>query len=155
MKKYLSYFLMFLLILFLWLLSGLLFPFNMEYYNLLKLPSFTLDGKIISIIWFIIYILISISIILIIKKYNIFKQKDYLYILLTNYIANELFTFVFFYLMSPFLGFVITVVVFISSIFLYIETNKLSKKTSYLLIPYIIYNTYALFLMTSVYFLNF
>lgn len=155
MKKYIKDILLFLLILLFWLLSGFIFKFNKEYYDLLTLPSFTLNGKYISIIWFIIYILISISIFIIIKKYNLFKQKDYYYILVTNYLANQLFTYVFFYLMSPFLGFIITVIVFISSIFLFIETKKLNKKSSYFLIPYLIYNTYALILMTSVYLLNF
>ncbi len=155
MKKYIKDILLFLLILLFWLLSGFIFKFNKEYYDLLTLPSFTLSGKYISIIWFIIYILISISIFIIIKKYNLFKQKDYYYILVTNYLANQLFTYVFFYLMSPFLGFIITVIVFISSIFLFIETKKLNKKSSYFLIPYLIYNTYALILMTSVYLLNF
>ena len=155
MKKYIKDILLFLLILLFWLLSGFIFKFNKEYYDLLTLPSFTLDGKYISIIWFIIYILISISIFIIIKKYNLFKQKDYYYILVTNYLANQLFTYVFFYLKSPFLGFIITVIVFISSIFLFIETKKLNKKSSYFLIPYLIYNTYALILMTSVYLLNF
>ena len=59
--------LLFIGILFLWLLSGLLFKVNNDYYSLLKLPFFVLSGKLISIIWFIIYILITISIIKIIK----------------------------------------------------------------------------------------
>ena len=154
-KKYLKDILLFIVILFLWCLSGLLFKYNGDYYSLLDLPSFALDGKYISIIWFIIYILNSISILLIIKKFNILKKYDYLYILITNYLANQLFMFFFFYLMSPFLGFVITVIIFITSIFLFIETKKLNKKASYYLIPYILYNSYALILMTTVYFMNF
>ena len=35
-------------ILFLWLLSGLIFKVNNDYYSLLKLPFFTLNGKIIN-----------------------------------------------------------------------------------------------------------
>ena len=146
---------LFIWILFLWLLSGLLFKVNNDYYSLLKLPFFTLNGKIISIIWFIIYILITISIFKIIKKINIFKNKDYLYILLTNYLSNQLFIYFFFYLMSPFLGFIITIIISLSTIFLYLETKKISKKSSYYLIPYIIYTTYALVLMSTIYFINF
>lgn len=142
-------------ILFLWLLSGLIFKVNNDYYSLLKLPFFTLNGKIISIIWFIIYILITISIFKIIKKINIFKNKDYLYILITNYLSNQLFMYFFFYLMSPFLGFIITIIISLSTIFLYLETKKISKKSSYYLIPYIIYTTYALVLMSTIYFINF
>ena len=154
-KKYFKDIILFIIILFLWLLSGLLFRFNSDFYSLLKLPSFSLPGKYISIIWFIIYILNTISIIIVNKKVNILKSNDYLYILITNYISNQLFTFFFFYLMSPFLGFIVTTVTFLSTIFLYIETNKISKKASYFLIPYIIYCIYAFILMTSVYFMNF
>lgn len=154
-KKYLKDILLFIIILFFWLLSGLLFRFNKEFYDMLNLPFFALDGKIISIIWFIIYILITISIIMISKKTNILKNNDYLYILLTNYFSNQLFMYFFFYLMSPFLGFAITTIIFISSIFFYIETRKISKKASYLLIPYLIYGLYAFILMTATYFMNF
>ena len=154
-KKHLKDILLFIIILFLWLLSGFLFKYNKEYYELLKLPSFALNGKVISIIWFIIYILNTISIIIVSKKTNILKNRDYLYILLTNYLANQLFIYFFFYLMSPFLGFAITTVVALSTIFLFIETKKISKKSSYFLIPYIIYSIYAFILMSSVYFMNF
>ena len=154
-KKYIKDILIFIILVALWSLSGLIFKVNFSYYNLLKLPSFALSGKLISIIWFIIYLLNSISIFMIYKKVNIFKNSDYLYILLTNYISNQLFLYFFFYLMSPFLGFAITTVIFLSSIFLYIETKKISKKSSYFLIPYILYSFYAFILMATIYFMNF
>lgn len=122
---------------------------------MLNLPIFTLNNKIISIIWFIIYILITISIIFVYKKTNIFKNNDYLYILLTNYLSNQLFMYFFFKLMSPFLGFAVTTTTFLSSIFLYLETKKISLKASYFLIPYMFYGLYAFILMSTVYFMNF
>ncbi len=155
MKTTFKNILLFLLILFVWLLGGLLFKVDYTFYNELSLPFFTINGKIISIIWFIIYILISLSILKISKFTNILKNKDYLYILLTNYISNQLFIYFFFQLKSPFLGFCITTIIFSSSIILYKETKKISKKASYLLIPYLVYNTYALILITTVYIMNF
>ncbi len=122
---------------------------------MLNLPIFTLNNKIISIIWFIIYILITISILLVIKKENILKNNDYLYILLTNYLSNQLFMYFFFKLMSPFLGFAVTTTTFLSSIFLYLETKKISLKASYFLIPYMFYGLYAFILMATTYFMNF
>ena len=86
---------------------------------------------------------------------NILKNNDYLYILLTNYISNELFIYFFFKLMSPFLGLAITIIVGLTSYFLYLETKKISKKASYYLIPYVIYSIYAFILMISIYFMNF
>lgn len=154
-KKHIHNIVLFIIILFFWLLSGLLFKVNNSFYNLLELPSFTLSGNVIGFIWIIIYILNTISIILISKKTNILKNSDYLYILLINYISNQLFMYFFFYLMSPFLGFAITTIIFISTIFLFIETNKISKKSSYFLIPYLIYCSYAFILMSSIYFMNF
>lgn len=155
MKTYLKQILLFIIILFFWLLSGLIFKYDPEFYSLLKLPSFTLSGKWISIIWFIIYILNTISIVIIVNKVKLLENRDYLYILLTNYSANQLFMYFFFYLMSPFLGFAITTIVMLSSIFLFIETKKVSKTSSYFLIPYIIYGIYTFILMATIYFMNF
>ena len=155
MKTYLKQILLFIIILFFWLLSGLIFKYDPEFYSLLKLPVFALSGKWISIIWFIIYILNTISIVIIVNKVKLLQNKDYLYILLTNYFANQLFMYFFFYLMSPFLGFAITTIVMLSSIFLFIETKKISKTSSYFLIPYIVYSIYAFILMATIYFMNF
>lgn len=154
-KDYLKQVLLFIIILLLWLLSGLIFNVNTEFYNLLKLPSFAIEGKYISIIWFIIYILIALSIQIIINKTNIFKNQDYLFILITNYLSNELFMYFFFRLMSPLLGLIITTITLVSSFFLIIETKKISRTSSYFLIPYLIYNIYAFILMSSIYFMNF
>jgi len=154
-KKYIKDTLLFIIILFLWCLSGLVFKVDYNYYNLLKIPFFALSGKYISIIWFIIYILNTISIIKVSKITNIFRNNDYLYILLTNYIANELFIYFFFKLMSPFLGLSINTIITISTYFLYLETKKISKVASYYIIPYLIYSIYAFILMISIYFMNF
>ena len=155
MKTYLKQILLFIIILFFWLLSGLIFKYDAIFYSMLKLPGFALSGKWISIIWFLIYILNTISVVIIYNKVKILQNKDYLYILLTNYFANQLFMYFFFYLMSPFLGFAITTIVMLSAIFLFIETKKISKTSSYFLIPYIIYSIYAFILMATVYFMNF
>ena len=151
MKKILR----FIIILIPWLLEGLLFKVDLEYYNTLNLPSFTLPNKIISILWLIIYILISISIYKISNIKNIFKEKDYFYVLITNYLANQLFIYGFFYLKSPFFGFILTTITLVSSIFLFLESKKLNTKASFYLIPYIIYNVYAFILSLTIYIMNF
>ena len=138
-----------------WFLGGFIFRYDEVFYSLLNIPNFALSPDYISISWFILYILISISIFLVIKSINIFRNYDYLYVLITNYLANQLFPFMFFSLKSPFFGFIMTAITFISSIFLYIETKRINLKASYFLIPYIVYNIYALILSISVYIMNF
>lgn len=138
-----------------WMIGGLLFHYNDKYYKLLNLPNFIFKPTIISFIWIILYACISISLYKIIKECNILKNKDYFYTLITNYLSNELFCFSFFYLMSPFLGFIITLIVFVSSIFLFIETKRIKKEASYYLLPYIVFNFYSLLMSFFVFIFNF
>ena len=151
MKKILK----FIVLLFPWLLSGIIFKVDLDYYNYLNLPSFVLPNKLISIIWIILYVLITISVYKVSINKNIFKEKDYFYVLITNFLANSLFIYGFFYLKSPFFGFILTTITLISSIFLFIETKKLNIKASYYLIPYIVFNVYAFILSLSIYIMNF
>lgn len=146
---------MFLLFFLPWLISGLVFRVNFEYYNMLELPSFTLSPKVISICWIFIYVLIAISIYLVSSKCNILKTSDYFYVLVTNYLANQLFLYVFFNLMSPLFGFIMTTITFVSSVFLFLETRKLNKKASYFLILYQLYSLYAFILSLTIYIMNF
>ena len=151
MKKVLK----FILFLLPWLISGLLFKVDFKYYNMLNLPSFVLPSKLIGIIWFIIYLLITISLYKISKTEKIVGNNDLFYVLITNYLANQLFLYGFFNLKSPFLGFILTTITMVSSIFLFLEIKKLNKNASYYLIPYIIYSIYALILSLSIYIMNF
>jgi tryptophan-rich sensory protein len=147
--------LLLLFILVLWLIGGFIFRYDSTYYSLLNIPTFALSPDAISTSWFILYILISISIFMMIMTINIFKNYDYLYVLITNYLANQLFPFMFFTLKSPFFGFIMTAITFISSIFLFIETKRINLRAALLLIPYIAFNIYALILSISVYIMNF
>lgn len=138
-----------------WFIGGILFKYDAEFYSELSIPFFALPGPIISIFWVILYILIAYSMYKVFYTENIVKNRDYLYVLLTNYLANMTFTLFFFTLRSPFLGFVDTLIVVISSIYLYLETKRINKKASYFLIPYIIYSMYALVLSLTIYLMNF
>lgn len=145
----------FLLVLLPWFISGLIFKVDKSYYDMLTIPPFALKSVIIGIVWSILYILIAISIFKLSYKVNIFKESDYFYVLVTNYLANQLFLYGFFTLKSPFLGFVLTTITLVSSIFLFLETKKLDKNSSYYLIPYAIFNIYAFILSLAIYILNF
>ena len=138
-----------------WLVSGIIFRYDSNYYEMLNIPGFALPPKVISVVWIGIYILIAISIFMVSKEKNICKESDYFYVLITNYLANQLFLYVFFNLKSPFFGFVITTVTLVSSIFLYLETKKLNNKASCFLIPYAVFNVYAFVLSLVVYVMNF
>ena len=137
-----------------WFLSAIIFKTDTVFYKSLNKPIFAPPPILFGIIWPILYILIAISI------YNIYKNndrkdiKDYNKALIINYVSNQAFSFFFFTIKSPFLALIDTIIVLISSLFLYYETKNLDKKSSYFLIPYIIWNIFATILITSIFFLN-
>lgn len=148
MKKFLT----FIVCLLPWFLGNLIFNTDTNFYKNINKPFFAPPGIIFPIVWTILYVLIAISIYLIISKKE--NTKDYNKYLLINYVSNQIFTFLFFDLKSPFLALVDTVIVLLSSIYLYMESKMINKTSAKLLIPYIIWNMFATILITSIFFMN-
>lgn len=134
----------FIIILLLWFLPSIIIKSNTSFYKNINLPKFAPPTIVFPIVWSILYVLISISI-----YRNKDKTLDYYKSLIINYFSNQIFTFLFFNLQSPFLALIDTVIVLISSLFLYVNSNK-----DKLLIPYIIWNVFATILISSIYFMN-
>lgn len=146
--------LLFLLVFLPWFLSTILFKIDNNYYNSLSKPFFAPPSFVFMIVWFALYLLIAISIYNIYSNNNFRKIKEYNIILIFNYLFNQLFTYFFFNLNNLFLSFVNTVLVLITSLFLYYETKQIDEGSSKLLIPYIIWNTFAVVLILTIYFFN-
>lgn len=150
MKKILK----FLIILLPWFIGGLVFQTDTVFYKNINKPAFAPAPIVFPIVWTILYILIAISIYLIYKDNSYKNTPDYNKALLINYFSNQVFSFFFFTIKSPFLALIDTVIVLISSLFLYYESKELNKTSSKLLIPYIIWNIFATILIISIFFLN-
>ena len=150
MKKILK----FLVILIPWFIGGLIFRTDSLFYKSLNKPVFAPPGIVFPIVWTILYILIAISIYLIFKDNKLKDTNSYNKALLINYVSNQFFSFFFFTLKSPFLALIDTFIVFISSLFLYYESKELNQTSAKLLIPYIIWNTFATILIIFIFFMN-
>lgn len=150
MKKFFRFLVFFLP----WFLSSLIFKSDTIFYKGLNKPKFAPPSIVFPIVWTILYILIAISIYLIYKKNNYKDTPEYNKALLINYFSNQVFSFLFFTLKSPFLAIIDTFIVLISSLFLYYESKELNTTSSKLLIPYIIWNLFALILIISIFFMN-
>ena len=144
----------FLIILLPWFISGLVFRSDTIFYKSLNKPAFAPPSIVFPIVWTILYILIAISIYLIYKDNSYKNTPEYNKTLLINYFSNQVFSFLFFTLKSPFLALIDTVIVLISSLFLYYESKELNKISAKLLIPYIIWNIFAAILIISIFFMN-
>ena len=150
MKKILK----FLIFLLPWFIGGIIFRSDTIFYKGINKPSFAPPSIVFPIVWTILYILIAISIYLIYRDNNYKDIPDYNKSLLINYFSNQIFSFLFFTIKSPFLALIDTIVVLISSLFLYYESKELNKTSSKLLIPYILWNIFATILIITIFFLN-
>ena len=150
MKKILK----FVIILIPWFLSAILFKTDKTFYKNINKPFFAPTPIIFPIVWTILYILLAISIYLIYKDNKFSETKNYNKTLIINYISNQAFQFFFFTIKSPFLALIDTIIVFVSSLYLYYESKKLNKTSSKLIIPYIIWNGFASILILSIFFMN-
>ena len=150
MKKFLK----FLICLIPWFIGGFLFKTDTIFYKSLSKPFFAPKPIVFPIVWTILYILIAISIYIIYENNDYKTTKDFNKTLLINYFSNQIFSFLFFSLKSPFLALIDTVIVFLSSLFLYYEAKQLNKTSAKLLIPYIIWNLFATILIISIFLMN-
>ena len=126
-----------------WFISSIIFRVDTSFYDSINKPFFAPPGIIFPIVWTILYILIAIGL-----YNNKNKNIEYYKSLIINYFSNQIYTFLFFVIKSPFIAFIDTLVVLISSLFLYNETK------SKWFIAYIIWNVFATILSLSVYLLN-
>ncbi len=133
-----------------WFIGTILFPSSEIYYNSLNLPFFAPQSYIFPIVWTILYFLIAYSIYLTIDNSNK-KYQIYLYV---NYLFNQLYTFFFFKLESPFLGLTDSLIVLISGILLYKQTKIINKKASKFLIPYLAWIIFATILSFFIFIMN-
>ena len=143
-------FLVYLVFLLPWFISGLIFKVDTPYYLSLNLPWFAPEPIVFGIVWPVLYILIAYSIY---KTWNN-SSSNYKIYLIINYVSNQLFTWVFFILKNNFLALVDTIIVLISSMYLYVEIKALDEDKAKYLIPYIVWNIFALILVFTIFIIN-
>ncbi len=145
-KKILTY----MLYLLPWFIGAILCPTDKFHYANLVKPFFAPPPILFGIIWPILYLLIAYTI------YKVLNKSDTTYktTLIINYISNQLFGLFFFTLKNNALSLIDTLIVLISSIYLYKETKKINKDASKYLIPYILWNTFASILIFSIFIMN-
>ena len=133
-----------------WFISSIIFKIDTNYYKSLNLPFFAPPPIVFPIIWTILYVLISISIYKTVKN----STSNYKIYLLINYLSNQLYTLCFFVIKNNFAAFVDCLIVFISSLYLYMETKNINSKAYMYLIPYLIWNGFATILSLAIFIMN-
>lgn len=138
-------------------LGGLLTDGGMIWYNDLNLPSFTPPGSFIGIVWSIIFILLTISIITFLRNNK--KEKELYFnvivaIFILNGLLNILWSAFFFSWNLIFWSVVEMIILNLTTIALAVLLWKRNKFSSILLWPYIFWVSFATYLAYSIYLLN-
>lgn len=152
LKKYIKNILIFIVVLFVYFIPGLIFKTDVDYYNNLVKPVYAPPSLLFGIMWPVLFILLSILITKkIVNKDYRFDQVTYL---IVNYFLIFFFNKVFFIDKNLLFTSILTILTFITSLFLFINIYKNNKKESILLIPYVIWALYASILIINVYLIN-
>ncbi len=125
------------------------------WYSLLQKPSFTPPSWLFAPVWFLLYILMGISAFLIWRKgFRQFQVRESIIIFTVQLFLNALWSYAFFGLKSPLIGLLVIVPLWTAILLTMLNFYKVSKTASLLLIPYILWVSYATVLNFWFYLLN-
>jgi len=126
-----------------------------SWYSLLQKPFFTPPNWLFAPMWFLLYVLMGISAFLVWRKgIKEFRVREGLIIFLIQLLLNMLWSYAFFGLKSPLWGIIVIVPLWTAILLTMINFYRVSKTASFLLIPYILWVSYATVLNFSIYLLN-
>lgn len=121
---------------------GGLFTDTSGWYESVK-PSITPPNYIFPIVWTILFIMIGVSIYFAWISAKKSKKKTIATLFAINLILNVLWSFLFFGLKNPIFAFFELIFLWLSILILVIQLYKINKTSSWLLIPYLIWVSFA------------
>ena len=126
-----------------------------SWYSALNKPFFSPPNWIFAPVWTILYFLMGVSLFLIWQKgFKNKKSKEALYFFAVQLFLNFIWSILFFGLRSPILGLIDIIALWGVIAITIIKFYKISKPASYLLIPYLLWVSFASFLNLSIVLLN-
>ena len=125
------------------------------WYAALEKPAFTPPSWLFAPAWITLYLLMAIAAFLIWRKGLVEEGvKSALVIFLVQLVLNALWSVVFFGLHSPLYGMVVILVLWIAILLTIIRFFRLSTAAGVLLLPYILWVSFASILNISIWVLN-
>ncbi len=117
-------------------------------------PFFAVPGWVFPVVWTVLYFLMGIAAYIIEITDTKISKKRAVYLNYAQLFFNFCWSIIFFTFRAYLFAFVWLIVLWVLIIATTLEYNKISKAASYLLIPYIIWVTFAGVLNFSIYLLN-
>ncbi len=134
-------------------------PFTLSaipaWYSTLNKPPFSPPNWIFGPVWTILYFLMGVSAFLVWKQGLKKKQvKEALLVFLTQLFFNFIWSILFFGLHSPILGLLDIIILWVLILITIVKFHKISKLAAYLLVPYILWVSFATILNFYIWILN-
>ncbi len=134
---------------------GSIFTFSAipEWYFFLNKPFFSPPNWLFGPAWIMLYTLMGISLYLALEN-NLMKNKKATYFFSGQLVLNALWSIIFFGLRNPLLALIEIVFLWILIALTIKEFYSINKKTAYLLVPYILWVSFAAILNYFIWMLN-
>lgn len=125
-----------------------------SWYQTINKPSFNPPNWIFAPVWTGLFILMGWAFYLVWKKGYSAKTKNAFYIFFIQLLLNLLWSILFFGLKSPLVASIEIIVLWVFILLNIITFYKISKTSAYLLIPYLLWVSFASVLTFAVFWLN-
>lgn len=116
-----------------------------EWYESIR-PSITPPGWVFMVVWNILFFLIALSLYFSWINAKKKSKKKIIFIFGINFILNVLWTVLFFGLQSPLFAFIEIFFLWFSILAMIYVTSKIKKEAAYLLVPYLLWVSFAIVL---------
>jgi benzodiazapine receptor len=124
------------------------------WYASLKKPSFTPPSWLFSPVWIFLFVLMGLTLYILWKAYSKKEARIALLFFTLQLILNMLWSVIFFGLKSPMWAFIEILILWLAIFLTIWKSLKISKAAGYLLLPYIIWVSFAAILNYSIWKLN-
>lgn len=125
------------------------------WYKSLNRPTFSPPNWVFAPVWTLLFLLMAISAYLVwnkgLKKTQV---REAMYVFIFQLLLNFFWSFFFFGIRQPYLAFLEIIALWLAILLTIIKFYKISKAASYLLIPYILWVSFAAVLNLSIVLLN-
>ena len=125
------------------------------WYASLQKPGFSPPNWIFAPVWTALFALMGISLYLVVKQ-GLGKRevRTAVFVFAVQLALNAIWSFLFFGLQNPYLGLVEIAILWVAILLTTTKFYPIDRRASYLLVPYILWVTFAAFLNCSIWMLN-
>jgi len=115
---------------------------NSQWYNSIK-PSITPPNYVFPVVWSLLFFMIALSMYFAWIKADKRQKREIMFIFGLNFLLNILWSILFFGMKNPMLAYFDLIILWLSIILMITATYKIDRRSAYLLMPYLLWVSFA------------